>query len=157
MAGLFLLMMAMFMFFGLARVTLDMYIHGNLKWDRAISREAKTIAGNGMLLAIAGSFFAFGLDMVMSIWPYWAAAAIVVWLGFRGLDWLFIHREDGPRVIQHANGRRAIVDQNRYRPLPPPSPRSRNAGSGVGGGASDNAAWQRQSQPMIDDPQQTRR
>ena len=139
MAALFLLAMALTMFVGLSGLTFNLWRTGNLKWNRAISRDAKAIAGNGMLLAIAGSFFLFGADMVLSIWPYWTAAAAVVWLGYKGLDWLFIGAADEqPRVIQHANGRRAIVDPNRYRPLPPPPP-------GVGGGASDSATWNRQS------------
>lgn len=115
MTEFFLLAMALIMFVGMSGLTFNLWRGGNLKWNRAVSREAKTIASRGMVLGVMGSFVLFGADMVLSVWPYWTAAGVLIWLSYKGLDWLFVRDDDAPRVIQHANGRRAVVDRETYR------------------------------------------
>ena len=97
-------------------------VTGRLRWDAEVSRRVKATINGGLTAAL---LVAAPIALV-TLGPagMLAAGAIVgaLLVGYNALAWahdrLFI-RADAPRVIQHASGRRAVVDRERYRPLPP--------------------------------------
>ena len=97
-------------------------VTGRLRWDAEVSRRVKTTINTGLTAAL---LVAAPLALVtLGPLAMLATGAIVgaLLVGYNLLAWahdrLFI-RDDAPRVIQHANGRRAVVDRERYKPLPP--------------------------------------
>ena len=118
MTALFLLAMALIMLAGVSGLTFQLWRTGSMKWNRQISATAKQIANRGMVLGLALSVFLMGFEVVLSIAPVYAGAWLFVLGSYKILDWLFI-RDDGARAIQHADGRRAVVDRDHYRPMPP--------------------------------------
>jgi len=97
-------------------------VTGGLRWDVEVSRRVKATINTGLTAALLVA----APTALVTLGPagMLATGAIVgaLLLGYNALAWahdrLFI-RADEPRVIQHASGRRAVVDRERYRPLPP--------------------------------------
>ena len=122
MTALFLLAMAIIMLAGVGALAGWQAATGRLRWDAEVSRRTKATINTGLtavlLVAAPMALVTFGPAGML------ASGAIVgaLLVGYNLLAWahdrLFI-RDDAPRVIQHANGRRAVVDRERYKPLPP--------------------------------------
>jgi hypothetical protein len=125
MAGLLIVLFIAVVFVGCAAETALLVATGNWRWDDYISRTSKQLWSGGYLLALVLAIVFFGPAAVLSAWPLWLALPAGTFAVFGGLDLAFGVRRPQPRVIQHADGRQAIVDAatgKGYQRLPEPSP-----------------------------------
>lgn len=94
----------------LAVETLILVATGNWRWDDYVSRTSKLLwlGGFGVALVLAAIFIG---PAALSAWPVWIALPVGTFAVFKGLDlWHGVGRPRVPRVIEHADGRRAVVD-----------------------------------------------
>ena len=93
----------------LGAITLGLAVTGNWRWDAQVRRDALRIHNGGTALA----WLLLGAHAVLAAWPV-LAVWLAMWLGGTALmDTLHGTRSRVPRVIEHADGRRAVVDARR--------------------------------------------
>ena len=120
--GLLIVLFIAVVFIGCAAETALLVATGNWRWDDYVSRTSKQLWGGGYLLALVLAVILFGPAAALSAWPVWVVLPAGTFAVFGGLDLAFGVRRQ-PRVIEHRDGRRAIVDAatgKGYQPLPEP-------------------------------------
>ena len=94
----------------LGAITLGLAVTGNWRWDAQVRRDALRIHTGGTALGTALAWLLLGAHAVLAAWP-----VLAVWLAVRLggtalMDVLHGTRSRVPRVIEHRDGRRALVD-----------------------------------------------
>lgn len=79
--------------------------HG-LAWDPWVRDKAAEMHARGTLLAVLISYALLGVSAALSAWPVFIGAWLSRKLAHLGMDAL----HPTPRVIEHADGRQALVD-----------------------------------------------
>lgn len=127
--GLLIVLFIVVVFIGCAAETALLVATGNWHWDEYVSRTSKQLWSGGYLLALVMAVVFFGPAVVLAAWPFWLAVPAGTFAVFGGLDLAFGVHRPRPRLIEHADGRRALVDgQGKgYQRLPEPSPAPRPA------------------------------
>lgn len=97
----------------LSVVTGWLVLTGNSRWDERVRRDALRMHSGGMLFGVLLTAALMGVQTVLSAWPV-LAGFLAVRLGATGLlDALHgvgYFRPRAPRIIEHRDGARALVD-----------------------------------------------
>lgn len=129
--GLLIVLFIAVVFVGCAAETALLVATGNWRWDDYVSRTSKQLWSGGYILALVMAVIFFGPAVALSAWPVWVALPAGTFAVFGGLDLAFGVRRPQPRVIEHRDGGRALVDAATgagYQRLPePPQSKQPNA------------------------------
>ena len=97
----------------LGAITLGLAVTGNWRWDAQVRRDALRIHSGGTALGTALAWLLLGAHATLAAWPVLVGFLAVRLGGTALLDLLHGTRPRVPRVIEHRDGRRALVDARR--------------------------------------------